>query len=362
MTAATALIAGNEPLPELAAEAVSQALASAGLSHANGILLFLTAEFAHTAAAAVHAAARAGNCLHIAGGIVGGVANERRWVVDRPAAAVMVLGDRHSLGPEDVTAGNLLCIAADISLPSCWRDAADRCGLLFQDPLIAQAFPAWQQGRLMPEHRACVGIVGATRHTAVSTGLRQLGPRRRVDSAHGHDLARLDGMTALAALRRELPAEYRAAPPAADRGLPLHGLYAMLGDEGDPGLPRILPILAANGDESLTLGDRVRPGDRLAFAIRQPIDAERELQCRLGELAAACPTPSFGLFLSCIGRGPYFYAGEDRDWQLFRERFPQMPFLGAYGSSQIAPLPEPRVVQNCVVLNVFADAPAAENA
>lgn len=361
MTAATALIAGNEPLPELAAEAVGQALASAGLSHANGILLFLTAEFAHTAAAAVHAAARAANCLQVAGGIVGGVANERRWVVDRPAAAVMVLGDRHALGNDEAGAGNLLCIAADTTLPPCWRDAADRCGLLFQDPLIAQAFPAWQHGRLMAEHRACVSIVGASRHTVVSTGLRRLGPGRRVDAANGHDLARLDGMTALAALRRELPAEYRTAHPAADRGLPLHGLYAMLGANGATVLPRILPIVAVNGDGSLTLGDRVRPGDQISFAIRRPLDAERELQACLGQLAATCPTPSFGLFLSCIGRGPYFYAGEDRDWQLFRERFPQMPFLGAYGGSQIAPLPEPRVVQNCVVLNVFADAAALES-
>ena len=44
MTVATALVTGNDPLPYLAEQATHQALARAGLTHANGVLLFLTPE------------------------------------------------------------------------------------------------------------------------------------------------------------------------------------------------------------------------------------------------------------------------------------------------------------------------------
>jgi small ligand-binding sensory domain FIST len=57
---------------------------------------------------------------------------------------------------------------------------------------------------------------------------------------------------------------------------------------------------------------------------------------------------------SCIGRGPYFYGGEDRDLDILRERFPKLPILGTYGTGQIAPTTSTahyfnRQLQNAVV-------------
>lgn len=353
MTAATALVAGNDPLPELAARAVEQALDRAALSHAAGIFLLLTPEFGRSAAAAVHAASRAGSCLQVAGGIVAGVANERSWVLDRPAAAVLVLGEPHGLGNAEAGADNLVCLAAEASLPEAWRDGTPRCGLLFQDPLIKPPGTVWQHGRIAADHRACVNVVGARRCSAVSTGLRGIGPARCVESTSGFEVVRIDGLRAADALRRELPAEHRGLAGTPGPALPLHHLCAMLGDEATDGLPRLLPILGANADGSLTLGDRVSAGEMLRFGIRQPLDAERDMRLRLAELAETCREPTFGFFFSCIGRGPYFYDGEDRDWQLLRECFPSLPFLGAYGSGQIASVPGTRALQNCVVVDLF---------
>lgn len=353
MSAATALIAGDDPRPELAAEAVEQALARAGLTHASGVLLLLTAAFARSAQAAVHAASRAGKCLQIAGGIAAGLANERSWVFDRPAAAALVLGEPFAFVADDAAASHLVGIAADTSLPLPWREPADRCGLLFQDPSLKDPFPAWQQGRLTADHRAAVGIAGARGHRAVSTGLRPIGPIHRVEAVTRFDLERLDGMKAVDVLRSELSPDDRPDAGAGSTALPLQHLCAVVGAERLGTVPRLLPVVAANGDGSLTLGERLSPGDRLGFAIRRPVDAENEFRARLDELSGACPTPDFGLFFSCIGRGPHFYGGDDRDWQLFRQRFPAMPFLGAYGNGQIAPVPEPRALKNCVVLNVF---------
>jgi small ligand-binding sensory domain FIST len=46
--------------------------------------------------------------------------------------------------------------------------------------------------------------------------------------------------------------------------------------------------------------------------------------------------PDFALFFSCIGRGPYFYDGEDRDLMALTERYPGLPVIGGYGTGQIA--------------------------
>jgi small ligand-binding sensory domain FIST len=59
----------------------------------------------------------------------------------------------------------------------------------------------------------------------------------------------------------------------------------------------------------------------------------------LARLATGAPAPAAALLFSCIGRGPYFYGGEDRDLDVLRERFPGLPLLGVYGTGQIAPRP-----------------------
>lgn len=73
MSVATALVSGNDPLPQLAEQAVKEALQKAGLTHANGVLLFLTPDFARHAQKTITAVARAAQCTQVAGGIAAGV-------------------------------------------------------------------------------------------------------------------------------------------------------------------------------------------------------------------------------------------------------------------------------------------------
>lgn len=352
MTACTALVAGNDPLPELAVEAVEQALARAGQTHPTGVILLLSADFARTAPAAVLAVSRAAGCLQVAGGIVGGLATERGWVFDRPAAAVLVLGGGVGLAAGDTAPGPLFSVADAAALPAEWQNNSPRLGLLFHDPLTEHPFPAWQHARLTSGTGYGVGIHGAELHLAIATGLRLLGAPRCVEAVNGYDLERLGTVRALDALVRELPPEYHGAA-----SLPLHQLSLIVVEaDAEPAESlHLIPVLAANADHSLTLGERLRPGQRVIWGIRQPIDAERDLQRRIDRLKAAAPAPEFGLFLSCIGRGPYYYGGEDRDWEIFRERFPGLPFLGAYGTGQVVPGPAGNVVlQNSVALALYS--------
>ena len=64
--------------------------------------------------------------------------------------------------------------------------------------------------------------------------------------------------------------------------------------------------------------------------------------------------PDFGLFFPCVGRGPYFYGGVDRDLQLVQQHFPGLPVIGFYGNGEIAPLHDSnQLFQYAAVLGLF---------
>lgn len=349
MTVATALVAGDEPLPGVAEAAARQAIERAGGITPTAVLLFLTPDFARHAAAAVTAVTRATRCLQVAGSIAAGLATERTWVFDRPSAAVMVFADDTGL-VADNEARCRLSLAGQPDLPSAWAEQPNRLGFAFGNAQHPDALPVWQHGRIGNDASASVGIACRDARFGISTGLRIIGREYTVTGVRAYELQSLDGVAAPDALRRELPPEYRNEP-----GLPLHLIRLVIESGGPGGTPRALPILASSGERSLALGERLRRGDRLRLALRQPLDAERDLDERLSAPDLVDAKPDFGLFFSCIGRGPYLYGGEDRDWELFRRRFPGMPFLGVYGHSQIAPVAGgSRILQNGFVFGVFS--------
>ena len=361
MSLATALVTGNDPRPQLAEEAVAQALDKAGLTHANGVLLFLTPEFARQARPAVTAAARAAQCLQLAGGIASGILTESGWALDRPAAA-MVFGGELALAHPAAEASYVLSYACG-TLPPAWTAAGLRFGGTFggnfAGDVSASPAIAWQQSRLSKTNCCEAQIAGAELAIGVSRGLhlQVLSPPLRVERNNGFDLEALGGMSARHCLWHELPSELRTCPD-----LQPHHLTVLLPeDDGEPELAlaegryRSLAILAANADNSLTLTERVLPGQTLAWAIRQPVAAEADMRDGVARLAQQIPSPAGALMFSCIGRGPYFYGGEDRDLEALRQRFPGLPVLGVYGTGQIAPAGAAghRHLQNAVVTALF---------
>lgn len=344
MTVATALVSGNDPLPQLAEQAVNAALKKSGLTQANGVLLFLTPDFARHAQAAVTVAARAARSMQVAGGIAAGVFTEEGWVLDRPAAAVMVFGSGLSLAPQpeqaDESEAALLSYTGG-NFPESWANPPARFGGSFTGT-VGYADPvAWQQSRLDAQQRCSIRVLGARASLGVSSGLRLLGKPQRIVSSTDYDLQKLGRHSALDSLNHALPPEYRKPPR-----LPLHQLTAVrvatenLADAQSAlatGQHHPIAIIAANGDGSLTLSERTVPGQYLAWAIRQPLPAEADMRQALTRLAEKSPAPDCALMFSCIGRGPYFYGGEDRDREVLCERFPGLPLLGIYGTGQIAP-------------------------
>lgn len=361
MSVAAALVAGNDPLPQLAEQALRLALEKAGEQHANGVLLFLTAEFSRHAQQAVTAVARAARCTQVAGGIAAGVFTDSGWVLDRPAAAVMVFTGGISLGhPETVApSAEALLSYAGSTLPQGWTAFGQkRFGGSFASHAGRLDPVAWQQSRLT-DH-CSVQLLGAHVEVGVSTGWRLLGAAQPVDSSRAYELLRLGGHAALDSLLAAVRENGHVPPP-------MTSLCAVLVDDAAGsetqrqfsfanGAHHLIAIIASSQQGSLTLAERVAPGQRLAWAIRLPHAAAEDMRRSVARLAAVAPDPVGAVAFSCIGRGPYFYDGDDRDIDCLRERFPGLPLIGTYGTGQIAPSPARGMLQNAVVTALISQA------
>ncbi len=387
MSAATALASGERAHPLLAAEAVEAALRRAGLTRAAAVLLYLSPEFSHgdtLAAAAVLAAARAAQTMQVAGAVTAGVFTEDGFSLERPCAAALILGNRLGFVPpaehrakedaapdtiSDAVSGTRAGHAetgiirvpaprlsffsrspfspfarAPLVFPSGSpkESAAPRIGCISGAPAHAAPAPVWQQGRTSTTRPAHIAIAGVDAEILVCHGFQALGPIHRGVRSNGHKLLSVDGDEALQNLLRELPAS-----PRRDAPLPLHRIFALIVPDDSRhetveellarGLFLGIPLLAANADGSLELGMRIPSGHSLFWAQRQPDMTAAEVQARIAGLDANAP--AFALAFSCLGRGPLFYDGEDRDLAAFTARFPKIPLLGAYCAEQISPLP-----------------------
>lgn len=355
---ASGLVSGEEATPALAAAAVQQALHRAGRQCANSVLLFLTPDFSRQAQAAVTAASRAARCVQIAGACVPGVFTEVDWLIDRPAAAALVLCGGIGAAPA-LANDTVISLAQPEAVTPAWLAAADgRVGGVSTDSGAQRPGRVWCNGKVSGEGACGVSLAGTKCRIGVSRGVRALAPPM-VAATAGYQLQRLGGTAALQALQLQLPDSFQRA------ALPLHSLYAGVLDEnagGDfatataQGRYTLVPVLSANAEfGTLTLASQVADGARVFWTLRHPLAAEQDMADVLATLCPqGAPDPSFALMFSCMGRGPYFYGGADRDLELFRQRSPGVPLLGAYCAGEIAPLPGGNaLIHNSVVVVLF---------
>lgn len=361
-TIGTALASADKADPELAADVVRAALERAGIGIARSVLLFLSTDFVHQAHAAVLAASRAAHCLQVTGCTAPGVFTEEDWVLDRPAACAMVFGGDCGLAAHPEANHPLLSLAVPNAAPRSWLGGGgQRYGLLSTDNSAHTAGRIWCHGKLAADGRCETAVAGARAAIGVSRGMRILGEARAA-TCNGRDVLKVGSHPALNALLHELPPEMREMEK-----LPFHLLAAGI-VSGNPeraieeGRYILVPVIAANHEErSVTLTLPPDDGDRVFWAMRQDLAAENDMRRLVGELADRLgAAPDFGLLFSCLGRGPYFFGGEDRDLEAVKARFPGMPLIGAYGGGQIAPMFNGnQQIHNAAVLALFGAEAAA---
>ncbi len=358
MTVASALVKAHTASPELAADAVRIALDKAGIDHPHAILLYLTSDFAPAPQAAITAAARAGNCLQVAGCTVAGLFTEEEWVLDTPAAAALVLGGKFRLEP--VRADEpVLTLSAPNALDWNWlAQGGPRYGGVSGDATGQGPYTVWSAGRLQASGHSELALTGGRLRIGVSQGVHPLSAPAPLTRVNGHDILSVDDQPALANLVRELPPGARAPDRIPTHLLMLGVTYGQPMNALDEGRYHLLPVLAANADvHSVTVAAQVPAGSQVFWAIRQPQAAEQDMRALVERLTAdTLEAPSFALMFPCMGRGPYFYGGEDRDILQFVRHFPDTPLIGFYGNGEIAHLDGTnRLLQYSTVLSLHYD-------
>lgn len=339
---ATGLARGARAEPRLAAQAVERALARAGLERANSVLLFLTPHFAPSPESALRAAARAAGCLQVAGCTGAGVLTEDEWLLDVPGAAAMVFGDRLRLGAADNDGDEpVISLCSPSGLGADWLDtSAPRIGAVSGDLFGQGPFRVWAGTRVLDSGRVDAAIECAHGVVQVSQGMRALTSPIVVAEVQGLDVLKLGNYPALNVLVQSLPKNVRT-----DDQIPLHMIVGGV-TFGDPdtairdGRYRLNHIVSANlRNQSVTFSVPLAPGERLFWAMRDALTAERDFGHILDQaMQGLGVTPDFALLFPCMGRGPHFYGNRDRDLDLIKNRLPGLPVIGFYGNGEIAPL------------------------
>jgi len=355
---ATSIVLGNKATPALVAEAVSIAMLKADISIASSVFLLLTSEFANDPQPAITAAAKTANCTQVFGCSATGIFTEEDWVLDTPAAAVMVFGGDVSIqsAKHQQTNQALLTISAPNAINSTWlNDGNTRYGGVSGDAVGQGPFSVWNNAKGGNTGKVDAYFTSVKLASKASHGLKILTKPKKIQRLSHFDIERLDNKAPLASLQKAWKSHSKSDSPA-----PLHLMMAAYANNaeainhGEFNQTNLISHDEASG--SVTLAQPLEVGQYLSWCLRDQKAAEEDLlittQQLLQELGT---TPAFGLLFSCLGRGP-FYDGIDHDLKIIAQQLPNMPLLGFYGNGEIANIAGiNQLLPYSAVLSLFAE-------
>ncbi len=203
-----------------------------------------------------------------------------------------------------------------------------------------------------PTHGNLSGVLltGANVATALTQGCSLLEGCHEVTDAEDHNILELDRKPALDVLQKvftDAMAEGRRIDPQA-----LHVALPVPGSDTGAFLVRNL-VGVDPESRSITIGERVRPGDALMFCVRDRDAAEADLRRMLEDLKTRVPRPLGGLYFSCLARGANMFGAENREMEIIAEILGDVPMAGFFGNGEIS---FDRLYAYTGVLTLFRDA------
>jgi small ligand-binding sensory domain FIST len=172
-----------------------------------------------------------------------------------------------------------------------------------------------------------------------SAACRLVSPMRPVDEISAGLVLRIDGTPALDLLSSCMP-EIRSAAPGAAPTQPQPVVFVALAGPGDSDRYVVRPVRGIDPTRrGVMVGPEVKPGSRLAFAVRDAPSARAGLEAAARTLSqqALGAAPRFAIYLSCAGRGQGLYGTPDVEARILRQRFGDLPIAGMHSAFEIVP-------------------------
>jgi small ligand-binding sensory domain FIST len=178
--------------------------------------------------------------------------------------------------------------------------------------------------------------------TIVAQGCRPIGKALQVTKADRNIIVELDEKVPLVVLR-----DLIGSLNDADRMLAQNSLFVGVAmdefklalEQGDFLIRGILGVDPSAG--AIAIGDRVRPGQRLQFHLRDAEASAEDLELLLQQYQdqrTSEPSAVAALMFSCLGRGEGLYGKPNFDSQLFRRYLNDIPIGGFFCSGEIGPV------------------------
>jgi small ligand-binding sensory domain FIST len=185
-----------------------------------------------------------------------------------------------------------------------------------------------------------VALAGLRAEAIVAQGCRPIGELYRVTRGERNIILGLEDRTPLQVLQHVLQ-----NLDEKDRQLAQSGLHiGVVGDEFKQELTQtdflirnLLGIDPRHG--AIAIGDRVRPGQRVQFYLRDAQASTADLRQLLTNYVRQHPEPPLGaLMFACLGRGQHLYGRPNVDSQLFQSYLPGTTLSGCFCHGEIGPV------------------------
>ncbi|RCJ21757.1 hypothetical protein A6S26_23605 [Nostoc sp. ATCC 43529] len=178
--------------------------------------------------------------------------------------------------------------------------------------------------------------------TIVAQGCRPIGKPLQVTKADRNIILELDEQVPLIVLR-----DLIASLSEQERTLAQHSLFVGVAmdefklalQQGDFLIRGILGVDPTAG--AIAIGDRVRPGQRLQFHLRDAQASAQDLELLLQSYQDQrnCePSAAAALMFACLGRGEGLYGKPNFDSELFRRYIKDIPVGGFFCGGEIGPV------------------------
>ncbi len=351
-------------------EAVSQALAQAGLKVADAAICFISSSHAASYRLMLRTIAERAQTPQVAGCSAGGVIAAGREIEGGAAVSVLVVGGitaqrifvpglkgRAEEAAAEVAAAarpalgktNLLCLFPDsYNLePEPFLSALERA----LPGVVVVGGGATEDGRSGETFALCGDAVGSNAVSgmllagdfeitaAASLGCRLIGKPRRVTAARHNVLIELDGRPALEVLKETI------GPLAADLRRTAAMVYlAMTFDRSAERLEHgqyLIRNMIGFDEAKGLIATVYKPqvGDLAGFALRDEEGARANLKLTLEQMEGNLRNPpAFGLYFDCVSRGRNLYSIADHDSAYINRYFSGLPVAGFFTGFEIGPL------------------------